>query len=218
MTSPDIGVGGEHIDTDERTSPMRELSEKLVENIKGLKTEKTSGISKSDEETLLITNSVLKNLASGSRGNEQTKNVAEASENALTLHDLTPSNIGMGGEQMGTNRTAVSLRVLSERLVGNYEIVATEKEVEKLLLNELQEWSENLRRRLAEEEATLNAERVAHSRQKLKELIVTKEDEVSPKDVSRSPVIEVGGERYAIMRSSAASSMTEFREVKTTTD
>ncbi len=64
---------------------------------------------------------------------------------------------------MGTNRAAVSLRVLSERLVGNYEIVATEKEVEKLPLNELQEWSENLRRRLAEEEAALNAERVAHA-------------------------------------------------------
>ncbi len=54
MTSPDIGVGGEHIDTDtdERASPMRELPEKLVENIKGLKTKKTAGISKSDEEAL----------------------------------------------------------------------------------------------------------------------------------------------------------------------
>jgi hypothetical protein len=38
VTSPDIGVGGEHIDTDERAAPMRELPEKLVENIKGLKT------------------------------------------------------------------------------------------------------------------------------------------------------------------------------------
>ncbi len=37
-------------------------------------------------------------------------------------------------------------------------------------------------------------------------------------DVSRSPVIELGGERDAIIASSAASSMTEFREVKTTTD
>jgi hypothetical protein len=35
MTSPDIGVGGENIDTytDERAASMRELSEKLVENI-----------------------------------------------------------------------------------------------------------------------------------------------------------------------------------------
>jgi hypothetical protein len=35
VTSPDIGVGGEHIDTDtdERAAPMRELPEKLVENI-----------------------------------------------------------------------------------------------------------------------------------------------------------------------------------------
>jgi hypothetical protein len=48
----------------------------------------------------------------------------------------------MGGEQMGSNRAAVSMRVLSERLVGNYEIVATKKETEKLPLNELQEWSE----------------------------------------------------------------------------
>ncbi len=87
---------------------------------------------------------MLKNLASGSRGNEQTKNVDEASENAAPLHDLTPSNIGMGGEQMGTNRAAASMRVLSERLVGNYERVATEKEAEKLPLNELQESPENL--------------------------------------------------------------------------
>ncbi len=63
VTSPDIGVGGEHVDTDtdERAVPMRELSEKFVENIKGLKTEKTTEISKSDEETLLITKAALKN-------------------------------------------------------------------------------------------------------------------------------------------------------------
>ena len=30
VTSPDIGVGGGHIDTDERAAPMRELPEKLV--------------------------------------------------------------------------------------------------------------------------------------------------------------------------------------------
>ncbi len=43
----------------------------------------------------------------------------------------------------------------------------------------------------------LNAERVTHAetRKKLKELIVAKEDGVSPKDVSLSPVIEVGAER-----------------------
>ena len=119
MTSPDIGVGEEHIDTDtdERVAPMRELSEKLVENIKGLKTEKTVGISKRDEEVLLITTTVLKKLSSESRGdsNEQTKNVSEASENAAPLHDLTPSNIGVGGEQMGTNRAAASMRVLSRQ-------------------------------------------------------------------------------------------------------
>jgi hypothetical protein len=38
------------------------------------------------------------------------------------------------------------------------------------------------------------------------------------KDVSRSPVIELGGERDASIASSAASSMTEFREVKLTAD
>jgi hypothetical protein len=38
------------------------------------------------------------------------------------------------------------------------------------------------------------------------------------KDVSRSPIIELGGERDAIIVSSAAVSMTEFREVKTTGD
>jgi hypothetical protein len=169
---------------------------------------------------LLITTAVLKNLASGSRGNEQTKNVDEASENAAPLHDLTPSNIGMGGEQMGTNRAAASMRVLSKRLVGNYEIVATQKETEKLPLNDLQEWPENLWRRLAEAEAALNAERVAHveTRQKLQELIVAKEDGVSPKDVSRSHVIEVGGARDTSITSSAAASMTEFRESKSADD
>ncbi len=63
-------------------------------------------------------------------------------------------------------------------------------------------------------------ERVAHeeTRQKLKELIVATEDGVSPKDVSRSPVFELGGERDVSTASSAASSMTEFREVKLTAD
>jgi hypothetical protein len=79
------------------------LSEKLVENIKGLKTSKTTGISKSDEQTLRVTKSALKNLSRVSKGNEKTKNVAEVSENTATLHDSTPSNIGMVGEQMGTN-------------------------------------------------------------------------------------------------------------------
>ena len=77
-------------------------------------------------------------------------------------------------------------------MVGNYEIVATEKEEEKLPLNELQEWSENLWRRVAEAEAALNVESVTHAetRKKLKELIVVKEDGVSPKDMSHStPVI-----------------------------
>jgi hypothetical protein len=71
--------------------------------------------------------------------------VVEASENAAPLHDFTLSNIGIRGQQMGTNRAADSRRMWSERLVGNYEIVATEKEEEKLPLNELQEWPENLR-------------------------------------------------------------------------
>jgi hypothetical protein len=52
----------------------------------------------------------------------------------------------------------------------------------------------------------------------LKELIVTKEDGVSPRDVSRSPAIEVGGERDTIINRSAAVSMTEFREFRTTVD
>ncbi len=75
---------------------MRELPEKLVDNVKGLKSEKNTGISKSDEEALLITTTALENLAGERRGNEQTANVAEASEKAATLSDLTPSNIGVG--------------------------------------------------------------------------------------------------------------------------
>jgi hypothetical protein len=135
------------------------------------------------------------------------------------------------------------MRMLSERLVGNYEIVATEKEAEKLPLNELLEWPENLCRQVTEAEAALNAERVAHAesrlwrrvteaeaalnvervahaecRQKFKELIVAEEDGVSPRDVSRSSFIEVGGERDTSINSSAAASMTEFREVRTTAE
>ena len=47
---------------------------------------------------------------------------------------------------------------------------------------------------------------------------MAKEDGVSPRDVSHSPVIEVGGERDTSINSSAAASMTEFREVKSTAD
>ena len=98
---------------------------------------------------------------------------------------------------MGTNKAVASMRALSERLVAIYDIVSTEKEAEKLTLNELQECPENLWRRVVETETSLNVERVAHSetRQKLKKLIVVKEDGVSPNYVSHSPVIEVGGER-----------------------
>ena len=38
-----------HIDSDERAAPMRESPEQLVDTVKGLKTEKRAGISKSDE-------------------------------------------------------------------------------------------------------------------------------------------------------------------------
>ena len=47
---------------------------------------------------------------------------------------------------------------------------------------------------------------------------MAKEDGVSPKRVSHSPVIEVGGERGTSINNSAAASMIEFREVKSTTD
>ena len=56
------------------------------------------------------------------------------------------------------------------------------------------------------------------TRQKLKERIVTKEDGVSPKYLSHSPVIEVGGERDTSTNSSDTDSMTEFREVKSIVD
>ena len=68
--------------------------------------------------------------------------MTETSEKTVTLNDLTPSNIGVGDEQMGTNKTAVSMRVSSERLVASYEIVVTEQESEKLSLNEL--WSKKM--------------------------------------------------------------------------
>jgi hypothetical protein len=69
-TSPDNGVGGEYIDTDERASPMRELPEKIVDNVKGLKLEKNTGIAKRDEEALPITTAALKKLAGEHRDNE----------------------------------------------------------------------------------------------------------------------------------------------------
>ena len=52
--------------------------------------------------------------------------MAEASEKAATLNDLAPSNIGVGGEQMGTNKAAAPMRALSEGLVAIYDIVASE--------------------------------------------------------------------------------------------
>ena len=73
---------------------------------------------------------------------------------------------------------------------------------------------------IAETESVLNTERVSHTetRQKFKELIVAKEDGVSPKQVSHSPVIEVCGKRDKCINSSTEDSMTEFREFKSTTD
>ena len=46
---------------------VRKVSREYYTNIKGLKTEKTVGISQRDEETLVITKAVLKKLASESR-------------------------------------------------------------------------------------------------------------------------------------------------------
>ena len=48
------------IDSDERATPMRESPEQLVDTVKGLKTEKHAGISKRDEEVLLINRETLK--------------------------------------------------------------------------------------------------------------------------------------------------------------
>ncbi len=153
------------------------------------------------------------------RGNEQTANDVVC-EKAATLDDVTSPDMGVGGGHMDTDERAAPMRELPEKLVAIYDIVSTEKEAEKLPVNELQECPENLWRRVAEAEAALNAERMAHAetRLKFKELIVAKEDGVSPKDVSQSPVIEVGGERDTSIISSAAASMTELREVKSTAD
>ena len=78
------------------------------------------------------------------KSDEQTANMIATSEKSVTINDLTPSNIGVGGDQMGTNKAASPMRVLSERLVTIYDKVSTEKETEKLSLNELQECPENL--------------------------------------------------------------------------
>jgi len=117
-----------HIDSDERAAPMRESPEQLVDTVKGLKTEKRAGISKSDEEVLLINRETLKKLASDSRGNTQTAAVAEISEKVKTINELTHHNSGVEIEQMGTNKTADPIRALSERLITTYEVVVTEKE------------------------------------------------------------------------------------------
>jgi len=117
-----------HIDSDERAAPMRESPEQLVDTVKGLKTEKRAGISKSDEEVLLINRETLKKLASDSRGNTQTAAVAEISEKVKTINELTHHNSGVEIEQMGTNKAADPIRALSERLITTYEVVVTEKE------------------------------------------------------------------------------------------
>ncbi len=117
-----------HIDSDERAAPMRESPEQLVDTVKGLKTEKRAGISKSDEEVLLINRETLKKLTSDLRGNAQTAAVAEISEKVKTINDLTHHNSGMEIEQMGTNKAADPIRALSERSITTYEVVVTEKE------------------------------------------------------------------------------------------
>jgi hypothetical protein len=107
---------------------MRESPEQLVDTVKGLKTEKRTGISKSDEEVLLINRETLKKLASDCRGNAQTVAVAKISEKVTTINDLTHHNRGVEIKQMGTNKAADPIRALSERLITTYEVVVTEKE------------------------------------------------------------------------------------------
>jgi len=99
----------------------------LVDTVKGLKTEKRAGISKS-VEVLFINRETLKKLASDRRGNTQTADVAEISEKVKTINDLTHHNSGVEIEQMGTNKAADPIRALSERLITTYEVVVTEKE------------------------------------------------------------------------------------------
>ena len=82
-------------------------------------------------------------------------------EKATTLDDVTSPVIGVGGGHIDTDERAAPLRELPEKLVAIYDI-ATEKEAEKLPVNELQECPENLWWRLAEAEAALNAERMTH--------------------------------------------------------
>ena len=117
-----------HIDSDERATPMRESPEQLVDTVKGLKTEKHAGISKRDEEVLLINRETLKKLASDRRGNAQTVAVTEISVKVKTINDLTHHNSGVEIEQMGTNKAADPIRAVSERLITTYEVVVTEKE------------------------------------------------------------------------------------------
>jgi hypothetical protein len=74
---------------------MRESPEQLVDTVKGLKTEKRAGISKSDEEVLLINRETLKELVSDRRGNAQTAAVTEISENVKSINDLTHHNSGV---------------------------------------------------------------------------------------------------------------------------
>ena len=91
---------------------------------------------------MLITTSVLKKLAGEHRGNDQTSNDA-ASEKVVTLDDVTFPDIGVGGQHIDTDKRAEPMRELPEKLVAIYDI-ATEKEAEKLPVNEIQECPENL--------------------------------------------------------------------------
>ena len=72
--------------------------------------------------------------------------------------DVTSPDIGVGGEHIDTDEPAAQMR----ELVTIYDI-ATEKEEEKLSVNELQECPENLWRRVVETEAALITERVSHT-------------------------------------------------------
>jgi hypothetical protein len=103
VTSPDIGVGGEHIDTDERAAPMVELTEKLVEKKVG------GGIEICTRPPSLT----------DARDASPPADDDAASKQAATLDDVTSPDIGVGGEHIDTDERAAPMRELPEKLVEN---------------------------------------------------------------------------------------------------
>ena len=204
-----------HIDSGERATPMRESPEQLVDTVKGLKTEKRAGISKRDEEVLLINRETLKKLASNRMGNAQT---AEISEKVKTLNDLTHHNSGVEIEQIGTNKAADPIRALSERLITTYEVVVTEKEAKHdKSSTPVTEVGGEMNNNTVTKFTEVGGEMYNHTVTKFRELEMDKNTMYNSANNTVTKFRELEMDKNTIYNSTAAS-MSEFSEVTSTAE